>query len=230
MERQMITYDPHLVARPTHRRPAQKRSVDWISGLFPSAKEAMDNKMTRWDGMLSYKLILLLENDPSVISYFEKPLSVRWTDGARWRTYTPKFSIHLADGRKICVEVRATKRVEKTRFLAAFPHIRRAILKGGFDEFELWTEKHIEIQPQLANAELIASERSFVTNAETEHLTLKALLQLGGSAKVRDLRRASGVGQGSFRAVVRLVAAGHARLARPDLVFDDSAVVEIPQK
>lgn len=226
----MPIYDPRFVAGPLHKRSAVNRSVDWVSGEFPSSKRAMDYRMVRYDGVLGREFVLMQEHDTNVLAYWERPFEIRYSDGVRWRKYTPKFSIDLADTRRICVEIGWTRTLAKSRFFERFPHIRRAILKKDYDGFEVWTEKDVGAQPWLANAELVSSERTFVSDEEQERAALAALMRLGGRATVRDLRAASGVGAGSFRAVVRLVAFGHARLARPDLVFDDHAVVEIPYR
>ena len=59
------------------------------------------------------------------------------------------------------------------------------------------------------------------------HRLQVVLREVGGRATVRDLRRASGLGDRAFRMIVRLVADGFARMARPDVPFDDHAVVEL---
>ncbi len=224
------TYDPRFVGGPTHTRTAVNRAVDWISGEYPSGKPAMDFRMVRWDGTPSRAFIVVLEGDKAVISYREKPAPFRWTDGLRWRTYTPDFAVDLADGRKIGVEVMPMRRVVKTGFLRRLPHIRRAALGNGYSDFELWTENEIEQQPRLANEALIASERTFVSDEGEEHRMRLAIRELGGRASVSQLRRASGLESRSFRAVVRLVALGELRATRPDLPLDDYAVVEIPNR
>lgn len=221
-------YTGRFVAGPTHKRTVQNRAVDWIAGEYPSAKAAMNYRMVRYDGMLSRDFIITMENDPRVLSYWEKPAKFRWSNGLRWRDYTPDYAVNLVDARKIAVEVMPLKRVAKIGFLNRAPFIRRAAVGAGYFDFELWTETEIERQPLLANADLVASERSFVIDEALVHRMRLVVRELGGRARVADLRRRSGIGTQSFRTVVRLVAIGDLRIVNPFLPLDDNAVVEIP--
>lgn len=144
-------YTPRFVDSPLHRRDAVHRAVDWISEEFPSAKPAMNYRMVRCDGTLSSDFVVLMENDPSVVEYWEKPASFRWKDDkGKRRNYTPDFAVVLADGRWIAVEVMPMTLVGRTRFLSKAPFIRTAALDAGYDGFELWTDREISVQPKLA--------------------------------------------------------------------------------
>ena len=221
-------YTGRFVAGPMHKRKIQNRAVDWISGEYPSAKAAMNYRMVRYDGMLSREFIIALEDDRHVLSYWEKPAAFRWTDGLRWKGYTPDYAVDLADGRRMAVEVMPLDRVAKTGFLKRSPFIRRAAIRSGYFDFELWTEAEIVQQPLHANAGLIASERSFVIDDAHVHRMRIAVREMGGRARVADLRRKSGIGSQSFRTVVRLVAIGDLSIADPFVPLDDDAVVAIP--
>jgi hypothetical protein len=203
------------------------RAVDWIAGEFPSAKAAMDFRMVRYDGMLARSFVVTMENDPAVVAYWEKPAPFRWTDGLRWRSYTPDYAVELADGRTIAVEVMPLAKVAKTQFMGRAPNIRCAAVGAGYSDFELWTEAEIESQPRLANAGLLASERSFVDDDEQLHRVRVAVRELGGRARVGELRRASRLAECSFRAVVRLVALGELRMTDDAIPLDDNAAVEV---
>ena len=220
-------YNPRFVAGPVHPRKSQDRGVDWISGYYPSGKAAMNFRLVRYDGMLSHDLILKLESDSAVISYWEKPATVRWSDGLRWKTYRPDYKVDLVDGRSICVEVMPLAKVAKTGFLHRLPHIRRYCLRAGYADFELWTEQELSIQPRLANDALLGSARTFVTD-DAVTLRVRVLIrERGGRATIRDLRRESGLGRRSFRAVIRLVATGELCAVNPNQPLDDNATVEI---
>jgi len=221
-------YTPRFVDRPLHTRTVVNRAVDWIAGEFPSAKAAMDYRMVRYDGLLSRDFILNLEDDPSVVSYWEKPNAFRWSNGVRWRKYTPDYAVDLDDGRTICVEVMPLSRVAKSRFLDRLPFNRRFAIRTGYADFELWTEQEVTIQPKLANAELVGSERSFVTDEAQTHRMRVLVRERDGRASIRDLRRESGLGRQSFRAIIRLIANGELRAVNPNVPLDDNAVVEIP--
>jgi hypothetical protein len=221
-------YTGQFVASPLHRRKIQNRAVDWIAGEYPSAKPAMNFRMVRYDGMLSREFIIALENDRRVLSYWEKPKVFRWTNGLRWKDYTPDYAVDLADGRKIAVEVMPLIQVAKTGFLNRSPFIRRAAIEAGYADFELWTEREFVRQPSHANADLLASERSFVVDDAHVHRMRLVAREMGGRARVGDLRRKSGVGPQSFRTVIRLVAIGDLRIANSFAPLDDDAVVEIP--
>ncbi|BBU63062.1 hypothetical protein MSC49_29970 [Methylosinus sp. C49] len=224
-------YTPRFVDSPLHRRDAVHRAVDWISEEFPSAKPAMNYRMVRCDGTLSSDFVVLMENDPNVQEYWEKPASFRWKDDkGKRRNYTPDFAVVLADGRWIAVEVMPMTLVGRTRFLSKAPFIRTAALDAGYDGFELWTDREISVQPRLANASLLAGARTFVADEAALHSMRVVVRELGGRACVRDLRRLSGLGDRAFRAVARLVAFGELRMVHDDVLLDDHAFVEIPPR
>jgi hypothetical protein len=190
----------------------------------------MNYRMVRYDGVLSCDFIICLEDDPSVVSYWEKPGEFRWTDGLRWKRYTPDYAVVLNDNRRIGVEVRPIKSVVKSRFLEKLPFIRRAALANGYDDFELWTEQEIRVQPRLANAALIASSRSFLADEAALHRMRLVIRESGGRGGVRHLRQASGLGNQAFRTIVRLIGLGDLRMVDASIPLDDHAAVEIPSR
>lgn len=212
------------VGKPDPSRKLVTGRRDVITGEVPSGKAAMAYRMVAYEGLLSRDFILLLEGDEAVVRYQEEPPWFRWHDGIRWRRYTADFATEMDDGRKIAVEVKPIKRVIARGWDAIRPRVEAGARAAGYDGLELWTEREIDAL-RVANAGLIASERSFVVDEAEQHAMRVTLDRLGGQAQVRDLRATSGLGGRAFRAVVGLVARGEAALADPGRPFDDHAVI-----
>ena len=212
------------VGKPSPSRRVVTGRRDCITGEFPSGKPGMGSRMVAYEGLLARDFILLLEQDDAVLRYQEEPTAFRWHDGARGRSYTPDFAVEIDDGRRIAVEVKPLKRVVRLGWDRIRPRIEAGARAAGYDGFELWTE--IEIGAlRVANAALIASERSFVVDEAEQHTMRIVLDRFGGQARVRELRAASGLRARAFRAVVALIARGEAELVEPGRPFDDHAVI-----
>jgi len=195
-----------------------------ITGEIPSGKPGMGHRMVAYEGLLARDFILLLEQDDAVLRYQEEPVPFRWHDGVRWHTYTPDFAVEIDDGRRLCVEVKPLKRVIRLGWDEIRPRLAAGAIAAGYHGFELWTEVEIDAL-RVANAALVASERSFVVDEAEQHTIRVVLDRFGGEARVRELRAASGLGTRAFRAVVALVARGEAELTEPGRPFDDHALV-----
>lgn len=202
------------VGKPTGTRKVVTGRRDIITGEYPSGKPAMGYRMVAYEGMLSRDFIVLIENDPRVVSYQEEPEPFPWFDGLKWHSYTPDFSVLLDDGRRICVEIKPYRRLRKLP--AGFRDGATAgALDNGYDAFEIWTDREIG-GLAVANASLIASERTFIVDDHELHAMRVAVDSLGGKATIRDLRIRSDLGQRAFRAAIALV-------ARRELVAEDEA-------
>jgi len=222
-----VTLRSRHVGKPTPSRPIVTGRRDCITGEVPSGKAAMGYRMVAYEGLLARDFILLLEQDDAVLRYQEEPKPFRWHDGVRWRGYTPDFGVETDDGRRICVEVKPLKRVVKRGWDEIRPRVEAGARAAGYDTFELWTETEIDAL-RVANATLVASERSFVVDEAEQHTMRVVLDRCGGQGRVRELRAASGLQARAFRAVVALVARGEAELADPRRPFDDHAVIRRP--
>lgn len=186
----------------------------------------MAYRMVAYEGLLARDFILLLEDDQAVLSYQEEPQPFRWHDGVRWRSYTPDFAVEIIDGRRIVVEVKPRKKVIALGWDGIRPLVEIGAKNAGYDSLELWTEAEINTL-RVANASLIASERSFVVDEGERHTMRVVLNRFGGRGQVRELRAASGLGRRAFRAVVSMIARGEAELTNSDLPFDDHAQVSV---
>lgn len=220
----MATHRSRHVGRPSPSREIVTGRRDCITGEVPSGKPGMGYRMVAYEGLLARHFILLMEQDDAVLRYQEEPTAFRWHDGVRQRSYTPDFAVEIDDGRNIAVEVKPMKRVIRSGWDGIRPRVEAGARAAGYDGFELWTEVEIDAL-RVANAGLVASERSFVVDEAEQHTMRVVLDRLGGQGRVRELRAASGLQARAFRAVVALVARGEAELAEPGRPFDDHALI-----
>lgn len=211
------------VGKPSPSRKIITGRRDCITGVFPSSKPKMGHRMVAYEGMLARDFIALIDCDPFVESYQEEPASFPWTDGIDWRTYTPDFSVTLIDGRKICVEVKPHRRVLKFP-PSFFMGISEASLGAGYSAFEVWTDRMMGAVA-VANAGLLASERTFITNDSELFTIRRATDRVDSLVTIRELRRISGLGRRAYRAVIGLIARGELLPVHPHVPLDDQALL-----
>jgi hypothetical protein len=223
-------YRARFVGRPEPSRPLVTGHSDRFTGEFPSGKPAMGFRMVAYEGILVREFMALLEDDGNVVSYREAPPPFAWDDGDEGGECRCHVAVTLADGRRIAVLVHHAKYVRKADLAAIVPYLTDGAIAAGYHGFELWTDREIHAGNGLANALLIASERTFVVDAEALHTMRAAADRLGGHADVRALRIASNLGAAAFRAVVKLIAMGELVQVDRRAILDDHALVEIPRR
>jgi hypothetical protein len=223
-------YRARFVGRPEPSRRLVTGHSDAFTGEFPSGKSAMGFRMVAYEGILVREFMALLEDDGNVVSYREAPPPFAWDDGGEGGECRCDVAVTLADGRRIAVLVHHARYVRKANLKAIVPHLRDGAMAAGYDGFELWTEREIHAGHGLANALLIASERTFVDDEAALHTMLNAVDRLGGRATVRELRIESNLGAAAFRAIVKLIATGALVQVDRRAILDDHALVEIPRR
>jgi len=223
-------YRARFVGRPEPSRRLVTGRSDCFTGEFPSGKPAMGFRMVAYEGILVREFMALLEDDANVVSYREAPPPFAWDDGDEGGECRCHVAVTLADGGRIAVLVHHARHVRKADLAAIVPYLTDGAIAAGYDGFELWTEHEIHAGHGLANALLIASERTFVVDETALHTMRNAVDRLGGHATVRELRIESSLGAAAFRAVVKLIAMGELVQVDRRAILDDHALVEIPRR
>lgn len=85
----------------------KKQLQRYRSGKPVHYHHSIKNGRRYWcESLLERDYLLTLEFDPKVDAFLPQPLSIRWWDGTRWRTYTPDNLLWWKDGHREFVEVR----------------------------------------------------------------------------------------------------------------------------
>lgn len=217
---------PRFVGKGTPSRRIITGRRDCYTGDFQSTKPAMAFRRVHWEGLLTRDALYIIDFDRTVVSYQEEPKPFKWTDGITRHTYHPDVSVSYQDGSIICLEVKPKYFVDKTRFRDRLPYIREGAQRAGYDDAMLWTEAEIRRGADLANAQAVIGELTSPTTSETAlHTTRMALTKLNGRSGIRQLRRMTGLGDHSYRAVLRLIGMGEFDYVETDQVIDDHTTV-----
>lgn len=195
-----------------------------FTGLFPSAKT---RRQIAYESLDERNLICLMENDPDVDGYDEQPPALPWSDGEQAHLYHPDLLVRRS-GKRILAEAKPASVVEEHNLLPVYGMIRAFAKAAGFDDLELWTDRNMAAL-DIANAELLAGERSAYCNEEALFVMRETVRRAGGAGRIRDLRASSGLGHQAFRAVVRLLAMGELESADPRAPIDDHLQVRAAQ-
>ncbi len=221
------SYSARHVARPQPTRRIITGRKDCITGHFPSRKAAMGYRMVAYEGLLARDFMALIEMDDTVVSYQEEPPPFKWTDGWKIYRYHPDVALTMLDRRMICVEVKPLSKLLKHRIYAHRSAVEEAAFEAGYDEFQIWTEREIRTGCRLANAYLVTSGQSFSPASEDALAIRQALFDLGGSARIADVRRHANLDDQAYRAIIGLICAGQIRPKSMDVPIDDHCLIEL---
>jgi hypothetical protein len=164
---------------------------------------------------------LVIQARPGVVDLANQvPFRWRDADGAT-RTHTFDFVAYMADGSRTAIMVKAATRLQSDRLRKEHQAIASQVTRDFADRVVVMTEKHID-RVELFNAELMHEMRR--PDPATDAAARRAVKDLVGAVRVRDLVDHIGLGADGFRAIVRLVRsreldlAEHARLTHDALV------------
>lgn len=166
-----------------------KKSYQNVTGLFPSN---LLRRLVQFDSILERDFILLLDMHPSVLSFAEQPMKIRFVDGnGADQVYVPDFQITFTSGRFLGRNVIRPWIVEtkyRSDLAENWPKIRPK-LRAGFREacrrdaqFHIVSESCLSCIP-LSNAKFL---RRF-SNSDLPAATLDevvAALQSAGRTTV----------------------------------------------
>jgi hypothetical protein len=112
-----------------------------MSGSYPSVK---NNRLIPFESLLEADLIVLMEQDQSIMAYAAQPETFRWkTPSKQVRRYTPDFLVIYSDGQRAYREVKPSRYMNRDWTLGGRrARIEMECLARGAS-FEIWTEKEI---------------------------------------------------------------------------------------
>ena len=141
------------------------------TGKFPSWK--MD-RMLQWESVAELNAMRLLDAAPSVRSFAEQPVVIRYSlDGER-RIHYPDLLVKRDDGLKEFWEVKSAKDAAREEVVARTTLLQAALPTYGY-EYRMVYAEELRRQPRLSNAiEILKWGRSPVTAVEREQI--RALL------------------------------------------------------
>lgn len=214
------------VATPSHLREIVTRRKRGFRGYYPSAKVGNGYRLVGYESLLERDFLHLMEDDDAIISYQEQDAPVRWSDGIDWHSYWPDVAFTTDMGRRVCVEVKPLDVFETRGLIDIYQVVRNFVVSSDrFDEFQIWTDREIRSGTRLRNACLRNSERIRHEPDEDRIALEQALRMAGGSARIDELRIASGLGSRGYRAVLRMLAEGSCSLKDPAVLIGDASVI-----
>jgi hypothetical protein len=223
------THTGRPLGLPASARRIVTRSRETFRGYVPSAKPGNDYRLVGYESLLERDFIHLAEDDPAIVSYREQDEPFEFRIGPERHKHWPDFALTLADGRRVCVAVKPAAVIRKRNLGPVFEAIGDgALTSGRFDVFQVWTDVEIREPVRLRNARLRNTERGPYEDLQADLAVESALHALGGRASVLQLRDASGLGETSFRAVVRLMARGCIAPVDPAVLIEDRTIVSSP--
>jgi hypothetical protein len=132
-------------------------------GKFPSLKL---NRTVCWQTLLERDFIYLLEFDPNVLSYKERPFSINNASVNLRQDYVPGFLVERPNKKQV-IEVRVEEQAKENTEL--YRSIASVCCREGY-EFLVVTESKIRVQPLLDNIKLLW--RYAITTLSPQHQIL----------------------------------------------------------
>ena len=145
---------------------------------------------------------LVIQARPGVVDLANQ-VPFRWRDaGGVMRTHNFDFVAYMADGSRTAIMVKASMRLQSDRLCREQQAIASQVTRDFADRVVVMTEKHID-RVELFNAELMHEMRR--PDPVPDAAARRAVQDLVGAVRVRDLVDHIGLGADGFRAIVRLV-------------------------
>lgn len=135
-------------------RKVISRSNPRVTGKFASMKM---RSTIYWESQIERDAIALLEINPTVLAYYEQPLTLEYRHNGEIHRYTPDFLVEHT-GRNRILEVKPDHKLQSPENRERFVLIAQEFLVHGY-EFAVFLESEIRTQPQLANAKLLLRYR-----------------------------------------------------------------------
>lgn len=118
-------------------------------GKFPSVKL---NRIVLWRSQLERDYLYLLEFDPDVLYYQERPFQIDSVDN-RLHNHTPDFLVERTNKRQI-IDVRPEKNLAGEESAVSYRSLVSICYEKGY-EFVIVTDAMIRAQPRLDNIKLL---------------------------------------------------------------------------
>lgn len=122
-----------------------------MRGKFPSRKTG---RLVHYEGLLERDAIYLFETSPLIESYAEQPERIHFPDGNKLRRYTPDFVLDLHDGRRVLVEIKPTRSLQRPEVHHKLDCVATELVRAG-QAFLVLSEADLRQQPQLDNLKWI---------------------------------------------------------------------------
>jgi len=144
-----------------------------FSGYFPSAKIG---RLVVYTSLLERDFIVLLEDEPTVETYYEALKPLAWSQGGKdWETAF-EFSYCLPGERRILAAVKASAAIEEFWLAELYGLARAGARQADYSDLKLFNAREIRAMPRLANAEMKVFQRTpdahyaaLIVRAETGH-------------------------------------------------------------
>lgn len=167
-------------------------------GYFPSQKLG---RMVPWESLNERNAILYLEFCRGVVFYQAQPEEVQYFDGRQMRYYYPDFEAHLADGRRLHLEIKPLEQLAKPEIAQKLRLITAHYLNQRQEEFRVIRDEELRREPLLTN--LLALIKVLRHPAPLLPTQAELLCDLGGEFTLK-----SAEGRYGQDAALRLIALG----------------------
>ncbi|MFC4173225.1 hypothetical protein ACFOYU_14345 [Microvirga sp. GCM10011540] len=190
--------------------------------------DPVDSRILVFESTLEEGWACILRTDHRTREVHDQPAPVAYVDddGIR-RSHTFDFRAVLDCGRKIAYAVKPSSRVASSGIGRTLELIRQQVRPGFADAFVLRTEEHIT-KDRVHNARLILHSWASRDPDHVEAIA-RVVRRMRGSALVRDIADASGLGGHALRAIACLIGDGVLRLARPARISHSAFVSPGPR-
>jgi len=160
-----------------------------------------------YESGLEKKALLCLLARPDIREVREQQPRVAYVDAqGTLRHHTFDFEVHTSNGEVIAVAVRPFERAKKKFFFDELAWIAAQLSTDVADRIVLITERELP-RDLIHNAELIHAAR-LDPDQSSDFAAWEALTTMDGPIRIGDLVKRAGNHGRSFRAIVRLIAAG----------------------
>jgi hypothetical protein len=168
-----------------------------------------------FEGRLEKEILPILTVDPRTVSIEQDLDPIRWSDGARWLEYRPRFCVRRTDGNAVLIEVAWASDAETYELRKVLGLVQPFARAAGYAAIEFYTDVQIRAPALLYNAHLLrraASHRP--DNSVLEKAAVRARAA-GSAVSGQGLMEGLASGPEALLALARLVFDGRLRPSSP---------------
>lgn len=182
-----------------------------------------------YESLLERSFVLLMLARSDVIDLVEQPFTIKYKDDqGRSRRYTLDYLVVLANGSRLAVEVKASRRALEKTVRERLQEVKLHLSAELADDVYLFTDDDFE--PWMAvNAGQLLFCRKFA-DPSSDVLIASLIANLNGETTIRDLVKMSGIGQRGYMAAVRAIYSGQLLTVKKGIFGPRTTVVKEVQK
>lgn len=205
-----------------------ERNVQGASSAHCTVHSVLgDGQGVRFQGesYLENNLFCLLNTAANIVEMREQVRFFFGWDPEKQEQHVFDVVVTLDNGERIAFAIKPEVRLVSGKFEAKMQEVAWWVYQQGFaDDVRILTEADLD-PVELYNAKVVAAVREFDPDGHAAAEAALGAMPAGGGLSLRELTLATGMGARGYRALIRLLRTGEARLQKRERIGPQAVIV-----